>query len=51
MSAYDCKKNVMNLQPMELIWNSEIKESNLTLNEKNEIVLKENNNKEDDDIL
>ena len=37
------KKDVMNLQPMELIWDSETRRKYLTLNENNKIVLKNNN--------
>ena len=46
------EKDVMNLQPMELIWDSNIRKKYLTLNENNEIILKNNiinnNNKKND---
>lgn len=46
------EKDVMNLQPMELIWDSNIRKKYLTLNENNKIVLKNNiinnNNKKND---
>lgn len=43
-------RDVMNLQPMKLTWNSDERRKYLTLNENNEIVKNNNNNNEHDDF-